>query len=60
MTGGYIGKILQVDLSSGIIEDEVLDEQLYRDFVGGYGLASRLIYYLGLLCFVGSIIIDII
>jgi len=41
---GYMGKILWVNLSSGDLKDEVLDEKLCRDFVGGYGIGARLIY----------------
>jgi len=44
MVGGYIGRILWVDLSKGELKDEVLDEKLCRDFIGGYGLAARIIY----------------
>jgi len=41
---GYMGKILNVDLSKGTIEEEALDEQLCRDYVGGYGLGAKLLY----------------
>jgi aldehyde:ferredoxin oxidoreductase len=41
---GYIGKILRVDLSTGDIRDEPLDEAYARAFVGGSGLAARYIY----------------
>ena len=41
---GYIGKILRVDLTSGDLRDESLDAELARGFVGGGGLAARLIY----------------
>ena len=44
MAGGYMGKILNVDLSSGRIEEEDLDESIYRDFIGGYGLAARVLF----------------
>ena len=44
MTRGYIGKILWVNLSNGELKDEVLDEKLCREFVGGYGIGARLIY----------------
>jgi len=44
MAGGYIGKILFVDLSKGELKDETPDEKLYRDFVGGYGIGARIIY----------------
>ena len=44
MGGGYLGKVLSVDLSNHHIEVQELDESLYRDFLGGYGLGARYIY----------------
>ena len=44
MAGGYVGKLLWVDLSKGTLKDEALDEKLCRDFIGGYGIGSKLIY----------------
>jgi aldehyde:ferredoxin oxidoreductase len=44
MSGGYMGKILFVNLSSGMIEEEVLSEQISRDFIGGYGIGARVLY----------------
>jgi len=44
MAGGYIGKVLFVDLSKGELKDEALDEKLCRDFIGGYGIGARIIY----------------
>ncbi len=44
MLGGYMGKMLWVDLTTGSMHDEALDEQMLRDFVGGYGLGARLLY----------------
>lgn len=44
MIGGYMGRALLVDLSSGEVAVETLDDQLYQDFVGGYGLGARLVY----------------
>ncbi len=44
MLGGYMGKLLFVDLSKGEIKEEAPDENLYRDFMGGYGLGARIIY----------------
>jgi aldehyde:ferredoxin oxidoreductase len=41
---GYMGKLLRVDLTTGAIQDEPLDEAYARDFVGGSGLAARYIY----------------
>ena len=44
MLGGYMGKLLWVDLSKGTFKEEALDEQICRQYIGGYGLAARLIY----------------
>jgi len=44
MAGGFAGKLLNVDLSSGKVEVEIPDESLYRDYIGGYGIGSRVIY----------------
>jgi aldehyde:ferredoxin oxidoreductase len=44
MIGGYMGKILWVNLEDGEIREEVPDEKLLRDYIGGYGLGARLLY----------------
>ena len=44
MARGYMGKILNVDLSKGTIQEEALDEQLCRDYIGGYGIGAKLLY----------------
>lgn len=44
MARGYIGHLLNVNLSTGKIEAEALDEGLCREYIGGYGLAARLLY----------------
>lgn len=44
MSNGYMGKILWVNLTTREIKEETLDEQFCRDYIGGYGMASRLIY----------------
>jgi len=41
---GNWGKILRVDLSKGTFEDVKLDEKLYRDYLGGSGLAAKLFF----------------
>ena len=41
---GYMGRILRVDLSSGTLWDEPLDEDYARAYVGGSGLAARYLY----------------
>ena len=44
MARGYMGKLLFVDLSTGEIREEPLDENLGRDFIGGYGIGARILY----------------
>jgi len=38
MSGGYTGRMGFVDLATGEVREEQLDENLARDFIGGYGL----------------------
>jgi aldehyde:ferredoxin oxidoreductase len=44
VAGGYIGKMLFIDLSQGRLWQEVPDEGMYRDFIGGYGIGARVIF----------------
>jgi aldehyde:ferredoxin oxidoreductase len=44
MDRGYIGKLLFVNLSDGTIKEETPEENLYRDFIGGYGIGARILY----------------
>jgi aldehyde:ferredoxin oxidoreductase len=44
MQGGYMGKMLFVDLTQGKTWDEPLDESMCSDFIGGYGLGARIIF----------------
>lgn len=48
MAGGYMGngsaKILFVDLSSGKMKEEFFGEDILRKFIGGYGLAAKIMY----------------
>lgn len=44
MPNGYIGKVLFIDLTSGSVKEESLDEKTYRDFIGGVGLGVRVLY----------------
>ncbi len=43
MAGGHIGRYLQVDLTTGRISAHALDERDAERFVGGSGLAARLL-----------------
>ena len=44
MSGAYMGKILFVDLSTGAIKEEILEEKMCREFIGGYGIGARILY----------------
>ena len=44
MNGGYMGKILFVDLSKGKLWDEPLDDDICQEVIGGYGLGARIIF----------------
>ena len=44
MLGGYAGKLLRVNLTTGTCENELLeDEGLLRKYLGGIGLGMRII-----------------
>jgi aldehyde:ferredoxin oxidoreductase len=40
----YAGKVLFVDLTTGVLAEEILAENLYRAFIGGNGLGIRILY----------------
>jgi len=42
--GGYMGKILRVDLTKERLTEEKLDEATLRRFVGGSGLGAKILY----------------
>jgi len=44
MPNGYMGKVLWIDLSTEKFEEEELSEEIYKQYLGGYGLASKIIY----------------
>ena len=44
MVGGYVGKILRVDLSSGKVSSEDLNAEWARIFIGGKGLGAKYLY----------------
>ena len=44
MPRGYVGKMLWVNLSENELRDEILDQGICRQFVGGYGLGARILY----------------
>ncbi len=44
MVKGYMGRILRVDLTANKAKKEEVKEGFYRKFIGGVGLASKIIY----------------
>jgi aldehyde:ferredoxin oxidoreductase len=44
MPGGYMGKVLWVDLSNGKIIEDSFDERTRREFIGGYGVGAKTLY----------------
>jgi aldehyde:ferredoxin oxidoreductase len=44
MMRGYMGKILWVDLSSGEIREEAIDDSVYEMFLAGVGLGAYVLY----------------
>jgi aldehyde:ferredoxin oxidoreductase len=41
---GYMGKLLFVDLTKGLCQEEKVTDQICRDFMGGYGIGARIIF----------------
>ncbi|MBC7232810.1 MAG: aldehyde ferredoxin oxidoreductase family protein [Chloroflexi bacterium] len=44
MPNGYWGRVLFVNLSTGHIEEQTLPDEVYRQYLGGYGLGVRMLY----------------
>lgn len=44
LANGYAGKILEVDLSEDRISETSLDESILRRYIGGRGLAARILW----------------
>ncbi len=44
MSNSFFGKILWINLSEGTSREELLSDEIYRNYLGGYGLATKLIY----------------
>lgn len=42
--GGYMGKILRVNLSSRTFKEESISEEMARDFIGGAGFGIKLLF----------------
>ena len=44
MTGGYMGKILFVNLTTSEIIEDTLHEEICRQFLGGYGMGAHILF----------------
>ena len=44
LNGALNGKMLNVRLNAGVIEPEQIPEDMYRKYLGGYGIGSRLMF----------------
>ncbi len=44
MAYGNMGKVLEVDLSSRTTSEIELDDEIYRQYIGGTGIAAKLLY----------------
>ena len=44
MNGAINGKMLNVRLNSGTVEVEQIPEEMYRKYLGGYGIGARLMF----------------
>ena len=44
MTGGYMGRILYVNLTTSEIVEDTLDEENCRQFLGGYGMGAHILF----------------
>jgi len=44
MIGGYMGKLLRVDLSTGETRNEEVSEEVLRKYIGGVGIGARILF----------------
>ena len=44
MVGGYLNRILRIDLSTMRVEEDTLDKDIIKKYLGGYGLGVKLLY----------------
>ena len=44
MTKGYMGKVLRINLSKGVLADEILEESTLKKWVGGIGLGAKYLF----------------
>ncbi|HKM40027.1 MAG TPA: aldehyde ferredoxin oxidoreductase family protein, partial [bacterium] len=44
MIGGFMGKMLFVDLTEGTVKEQKVSEELAAKFLGGYGIGAKILY----------------
>jgi aldehyde:ferredoxin oxidoreductase len=44
MLGGFVGKVLSVDLTTQKISHEIFEEEVLRKYIGGSGLGAKILY----------------
>ena len=44
MKTGFFGKVLWVNLTKEIFQEKLIDKDIYQNYLGGYGLAVKIIY----------------
>ncbi|MDP3063075.1 MAG: aldehyde ferredoxin oxidoreductase family protein [Chloroflexota bacterium] len=44
MANGYMGKLLDVDLTKGALKDYPLTDEMCQDYIGGYGFGAKILY----------------
>jgi aldehyde:ferredoxin oxidoreductase len=44
MASGYIGKLLWVNLSTGELREEALEEDFCKKYIGGYGMGAKILF----------------
>lgn len=44
MLGGYVGKMLFVNLTDGTFEEKELTEEMASKYIGGYGIGAKVLY----------------
>ncbi len=44
MANGYMGKLLDVDLTTGELKDFPLTDEMCQTYIGGYGIGAKILY----------------
>jgi aldehyde:ferredoxin oxidoreductase len=44
MVNGYMGKVLRVDLTTGLLTNQFFSDEILRKYIGGSGLGAKILY----------------